>query len=83
MNLLEFLFEDIPVEEQECVERLVLGRGGGARLSQQSQEAFDLLLSGPGFDRLVFKELAVAAEPVDVGFFGLEGVVPEHTSFSY
>ncbi len=73
----EFLAQDFPVEKEQGGEGLVLGGGGHVLLNGQvGEEGFNLRdahLFGVAF--VVEKDEAF--DPIDIGFFGAEGVVFE------
>ncbi len=71
---LERLVEHVAVEEDEGVERLVLGGGGDVEVdSQVGEEGFDLGLAHPG-GVLFVVEQDEAADPVQIDLLGLVGV---------
>lgn len=73
----------LTVKEKKRVECLVLCGGGHSALGQVSEECFHLPFGGLLSKGLLkLQESSIAAEPMGVGFFGVEGEVPEHTSLS-
>jgi hypothetical protein len=77
----QVLLEDVAVEEQESVQRLVLGRGGNLALDGQgTQEARDLGSAHLEGMRLAM-EADVPADPPDVGRLGASTPVAQPDGF--
>ena len=79
----EFFIEDRAEEEKDGVEGLVLSRSGHAREGQAGQKGFHLLFCREQCELGVLEKKAVAAKPVDVGFFGVDREVAECTNLSH
>jgi hypothetical protein len=77
----QVLLEDVAVEEQESVQRLVLGRGGNLALDGQgTQEARDL--GGAHLEGMrLAMEADVPADPPDVGRLGASTPVAQPDGF--
>jgi len=71
------------VDEDQGVEGLVLSRSGHAREGQAGQKGFHLLFCREQCELGVLEKKAVAAKPVDVGFFGVDREVAERTNLSH
>ena len=53
------------------------------RTRQAGKEGLDFSFRCEVFKLRVLEEQAVTAEPMGVGFFGVDGEVPEHTKLSH
>jgi hypothetical protein len=72
---LDVAFEDVPVEEADRRQRLVLGRGAGVAVhGQGGEEGFDFALAHVGGMTLAVED-DEAADPVHVGLLGAQRVV--------
>lgn len=71
----EFSVEDFLIEKEECAEGLVLSGSGDAAVDGEvAEKGGDLLFAHVG--RMAFSvEENVAADPIDISFFGADAVV--------
>jgi len=52
-------------------------------ITKKNSKAYHLSFRGQGFELWVFKQRAVMAKPVGVGFFGVDWEVAERTNLSH
>jgi len=69
------LFQDFAVKEEECSQRLVLGRGGNVSFDGQVGEELSGLYFAQLFGMPFAMEDDVFSYPSDVGFFGSKAVM--------
>ena len=80
----QFLFENVAVKEQQCVKRLVLSGSSCTCPSQAGQKCLHF-----SFGWLVrrqfggLKKRAIAFDPMNIGFLGLEREMFVHASISH
>jgi hypothetical protein len=81
-DITELLVEGFAIKEEQGIESLVLGRSRNASFGEHGQECFDFLFGGLVANRLTLEKLAVASEPVTVGFLSVDGEVFSSASVS-